>query len=319
MGDIINGFFDAMGWVLAFFYQLIPNYAIAIAMLTLVVMLVTTPVTLKGTKSMLQMQALQPEMKRIQTKYKDDREVMNQELMKFYQENGINPLGGCLPLLIQAPIFLVLFRLVQGLTRTAPDGVTFDPDHLPLDSEMYRNLAGSDTMTSFGIDLSRSASSVLGEGVTTFLPYLLLIAIVAVTSFYQQYQIRSRNPNAAQAPGAAVMKFLPLITVVFAWSFPAALVVYFVTSNLYRVGQQAYITKSLYGAEDSAGRKAQEAAAEARKAKQDSKQETQSTDPDAKNYTPAKGRPTPSREEARELAAKKAKAANRSKKKKKRR
>jgi YidC/Oxa1 family membrane protein insertase len=317
MGDIINGFFDAMGWVLAFFYGLVPNYAIAIALLTLAVMLVTTPVTLKGTKSMLQMQALQPEMKRIQTKYKDDRELMNQELMKFYQENSINPLGGCLPLLVQAPIFLVLFRLVQGLTRMADDGVTFDPDHLPLDSKMYQDLAGSTEMSSFGIDLSRSASSVLGDGITTFLPYLLLIAVVAVTSFYQQYQIRSRNPNAAQAPGAAVMKFLPLITVVFAWSFAAALVVYFVTSNLYRVGQQAYITKSLYGAEDSAGRKAQEAAAEARKAKQETTAEP--TDPDAKNFTPAKGRPTPSRDEAREQAAKKAKAANRSKKKKKRR
>ncbi|HUW04047.1 MAG TPA: YidC/Oxa1 family membrane protein insertase, partial [Acidimicrobiales bacterium] len=72
MGDIINGFFDAMGWLLSFFYDLIPNYAVAIALLTLTVMLITTPVTLKGTKSMLQMQTMQPEMKRIQTKYKDD-------------------------------------------------------------------------------------------------------------------------------------------------------------------------------------------------------------------------------------------------------
>jgi len=315
MGDIINGFFDAMGWLLSFFYDLIPNYAVAIALLTLTVMLITTPVTLKGTKSMLQMQTMQPEMKRIQTKYKDDREVMNQELMKFYQENGINPLGGCLPLLVQAPIFLVLFRLVQGLTKTAADG-TFDPDHLSTSSKMYQDLAGSTQMSSFGIDLSRSASSVMGEGVTTFLPYLLLIAVVAATSFYQQYQIRSRNPNADAAPGAAVMKFLPLITVLFAWSFPAALVIYFVTSNLYRVGQQAYITKSLYGHEESAGRKAQAAAEEARKLKKQSSAAV--ADPDAKNVTPAKGRPTPSRDEAREQA-KKAKGANRSKKKKKRR
>lgn len=315
MADIFNGFFNAMGSLLNVFYELIPNYAIAIALLTLAVMLVTTPVTLKGTKSMLQMQTLQPEMKRIQTKYKDDREVMNQELMKFYQENGINPLGGCLPLVIQAPIFIVLFRLVQGLTKVGADG-TFDPDHLSTSSKMYQDLSPVKQMSSFGIDLARSAASVTGEGLTTFLPYLLLIAIVAVTSFYQQYQIRSRNPQAAQAPGAAVMKFLPLLTVLFAWTFPAALVVYFVVSNLYRVGQQAYITKSLYGHEESAGRKAQAASEQARKEKLEGK--AAAVDPESKNYTPAKGRPTLSREEALEQA-RKAKNANRSKKKKRRR
>ena len=70
---------------------------------------------------MLQMQRLQPELKAIQTRYKDDRQKMNEELMAFYQENGINPLGGCLPLLVQLPVFLVLFRVVQGITRHATD------------------------------------------------------------------------------------------------------------------------------------------------------------------------------------------------------
>ena len=110
--------FDAIATVLAWFYSLIPNYAIAIALLTLTVMVLLTPLTLKGTKSMLQMQRLQPEMKKIQQQYKGDRQKLNEELMKFYQENKINPLGGCLPLLIQMPVFIVLYR-VRGLTRPA--------------------------------------------------------------------------------------------------------------------------------------------------------------------------------------------------------
>ena len=108
--------FDAIATVLAWFYSLIPNYAVAIALLTLTVMVLLTPLTLKGTKSMLQMQRLQPEMKKIQQQYKGDRQKLNEELMKFYQENKINPLGGCLPLLIQMPVFIVLYRVLRRLT-----------------------------------------------------------------------------------------------------------------------------------------------------------------------------------------------------------
>ena len=113
--------FDLIAQVLAFFYSLVPSYGVAIILLTLAVMIVVTPLTLKSTRSMLQMQRLQPELKAIQTRYKDDRQKMNEELMAFYQENGINPLGGCLPLLVQLPVFLVLFRVVQGITRHATD------------------------------------------------------------------------------------------------------------------------------------------------------------------------------------------------------
>ena len=99
-------FFAPLAKALAFFYSLVPNYAIAIALLTLTVMVVLTPLTLKGTRSMMMMQALQPEMKKLQAQYKDDRQKLNEELMKFYKENNINPLGGCLPLLIQMPVFI---------------------------------------------------------------------------------------------------------------------------------------------------------------------------------------------------------------------
>ena len=97
------------------------NYAFAIIVLTLLVMIIVTPLTLKGTRSMMVMQQLQPEMKKIQAQYKDDRQKLNEELLKFYKENNISPLGGCLPLLVQMPVFLVLYQVLRGLTRRASD------------------------------------------------------------------------------------------------------------------------------------------------------------------------------------------------------
>src|SRR5215471_8103516 len=122
-------FFAPFAEALAFFYKLVPNYGVAIALLTLAVMVVLTPLTLKGTRSMMQLQLLQPEMKKIQAQYKDDRQKLNEEMLKFYRENNINPLGGCLPLLIQLPIFLILYRVLRGLTDMGdcvrPDGTHF--------------------------------------------------------------------------------------------------------------------------------------------------------------------------------------------------
>src|SRR5690242_12455536 len=116
--------YDAIASLLNFFYELIPDYGAAIALLTLAVMLILTPLTLKGTRSMMMMQQLQPEMKKLQTQYKDDRQKLNEELMKFYKENNINPVGGCLPLLVQMPVFIVLYNVLRGLTQRVP---VFDP------------------------------------------------------------------------------------------------------------------------------------------------------------------------------------------------
>ena len=119
---MFDGVFELFAQTLSFFYDLVPNYAIAIVLLTLLVMVITTPFTLKGTRSMIQMQRLQPEMRRLQLKYKDDRQKLNEELMAFYKENNLNPLGGCLPLLLQAPVFIVLFNVIQRPDLGSPPG-----------------------------------------------------------------------------------------------------------------------------------------------------------------------------------------------------
>src|SRR5919202_1691964 len=103
--------FDAFARLLAWFYDLVPSYGVAIILLTVAVRLLLFPVTAKQAKSM---QA----MKRLQQKYKNDRQKLNEEMMKFYKEHQINPLAGCLPLLLQMPLFIILYRVIHGLTHT---------------------------------------------------------------------------------------------------------------------------------------------------------------------------------------------------------
>ena len=267
---MFDGLFEVIAKTLSVFYDLVPNYAIAIAMLTLVVMVVTTPFTLKGTRSMIQMQRLQPEMRRLQLKYKDDRQKLNEELMAFYKENQLNPLGGCLPLLLQAPIFFILYQVIQGLTRTPGGQDTFDPKYLDQGSKLFRELHGADSMVAFGVDLAESASKALSSGFVHGLPHVLMVAVVAVSSYYQQRQIQGRNPNAEIPPQQKMlMRLMPAMFVVFAFVSPAALVVYFVVSNLYRIGMQHYITRTLYHGDDSLGAQAHRAAAEAKQLKEE--------------------------------------------------
>lgn len=257
--------FEFIAQILNFFYELVPNYAVAIMLMTLLVMVITTPLTLKGTRSMIKMQLLQPELKRIQEKHKGgDRNEMNQELMAFYQENQLNPLGGCFPLLVQAPVFLILFRLIQGLTRRGADG-TFDPNYLDDASRLYQDLDTQTEMVAFGLDLSESTTQALGQSIIHGLPYLALILIMIGAQYVQQKQVTARGSAAAAMPQQQMLlKVMPAFFGVISIGFPAALVVYWVTSSVYRIGLQGYITKALYSGEDSLGKQATAAAAEAR-------------------------------------------------------
>jgi YidC/Oxa1 family membrane protein insertase len=283
--------FDLIATVLAFFYGLVHSYGLAIVLLTIAVMAVTSPLTYKGTKSMIQMQRLQPQMKAIQTKYRDDREKMNQEMLAFYKANNVNPVGGCLPMLIQIPVFLVLYRVVRGLTarvtdiglaggfsalnlhlgqtfESVPDRVPgateltretalgarpdfFNPSYISDTSELYKDLSHATEMKSWGIDLSESASKALSQGFGHALPYLALIAVVLVTGVIQQRQIQGRqaksgNTSPINSQQQMIMKIMPFFLPVFSFGVPAALVVYFIVSNLWRIGQQAFITRTLY-------------------------------------------------------------------------
>ena len=172
--------YDLIVKPLEFYYGLWPNYAGAIALLTLTIMIILLPLTLKGTRSMLAMQKLQPQMKAIQAKHRDDRQKMNEEMLKFYQENKINPMAGCLPLLLQMPVFFILYSTINGLVHRASFGTdmgaasayavngtdggvygnfgNFDPKYLDHASSLYEDLHATREMRSFGLDLAESAT-----------------------------------------------------------------------------------------------------------------------------------------------------------------
>jgi YidC/Oxa1 family membrane protein insertase len=287
--------FEGVSWLLAFFYEL-PilggSYGLAIILLTATVMIVLMPLTIKATRSTIKMTQLQPELRALQKKYKNgDKQELNQAMMALYQEHGVNPVGGCLPMLAQLPVFLVLFRVLQGLTRRvseAPyfalserahellnvslgDADNFDPHYLSRDSELFRDLTSSNHMDFGpfgGIDLSAHALDVVRDSLFQSIPYVLLILFVVGSSYFQQRQITARrgavpdNPTPQQQTQQQLMRILPLMSGVWSFLFPAGLVLYWATSNLFRIGQQAYITRSLYTG-DGPGVKAMEAEAKA--------------------------------------------------------
>ena len=279
--------FDLIANIMAFFYSVWPSYGASIVLLTVTVMVVFTPLTIKSTKSMLEMRRVQPEIKRVQAQYKDDRVKLNEEMMKLYQEHNINPLGGCLPMLFQLPVFFVMFQVLRGLTRrtsslgwatgnvgaqagvneatSAPGAVNdlvladapvqeFNPEYISTDSEMYKDLSESTTMDWLGIDLSQSASKMLGESFVEAIPYLIMILIVAVLGWWQQQQIQGRNVDAAQNPQQQMlMRIMPFFLPIISFTMQAALVVYFIASSLIRVGQQAWITHRVYAPIEAMG------------------------------------------------------------------
>ena len=322
---MLDPLFDVITAVLAWFYSLWPSYGMAIAFLTLTTTIAVTPLTLKFTRSTLQMQQHMPELKKIQSQYRGDRQAMNEATAAFYKEKGLNPVGCLLPMLVQAPIFLVMFRVVDGLTRrtteigtqigftsrrysdTAFEAVpeygqtpiargelAFDPDFLSRDTDLYGDLSGNFEMVSWGVDLSRSASDALSDGIVDVLPYFLMILIVLVTSLLQQRQIQGRQSQAAMPPQQQMMmKLIPYMLPVFSYVMPGAVVVYFIISNMVRIAQQAYITRSFYRGEDSLGaRVAKQRAVAADEAPTEPEAKQRS----AKSITEKKGAPTPKRD-----------------------
>ena len=239
--------FDALAAALAFFYDVWPDFGGAIILFTLAIMLVLSPLSIKSTRSMIKMQRVQPEMKRLQAQYKGDREALNREMMAFYQANNINPFSSCLPMLLQMPVFFVLYQVLSGLTRRR-DGV-FDPKYLDQESALYEALEGGRKMMSFGIDLSRSALTTLQDnGMMDAFPYFVMIALVAGSAWYQQRQIAGRNSGVAVNPQQQMItKIIPFVFVPITLSIPAGVVIYFVVSNLVRIGQQALVTKLEFG------------------------------------------------------------------------
>jgi YidC/Oxa1 family membrane protein insertase len=302
--------FELPAWLLAWFYSITHNYAISIALIALVVMLIITPLTLKSTKGMLEMQRLAPEMRKLQQQHRNDRQKLNEEMMKLYQEHKVNPMASCLPLVAQMPVFIIMFRILHGLTyrpveaagpivraiyvgagQTAPQELGFVPRYISHTSDLYRDLFNQDlsgggrpTMKSFGLDLAMSPAQALGDGLGKGLIYALLVVVLAGLYFLQQRMVAARaavSPTMS-ASQQKLMQYLPVVFAIFQVFFLAGLIIYYAAQAILRIVQQSYITRRFYGHDESLGRQAQRASESAR--------ELAKADKDANGDVPAGGK-----------------------------
>ena len=199
--------------ILTFWHDLVGgSWGWAIILLTFTIRILILPLTFKSVKSMQKLQLLQPEMKKIQERYKDDKQRMNQEMMKFYQENKVNPLGSCLPLLLQIPFFIALFELLRSESFQA-------------------DIAGN---AAFG-PIDNLAEPLTGQPVVLAFMIVLYVGTQLIATM-----ITSIGGDKTQQ---RIMMALPFVFVVFIINFEAGLIVYWITTNVWTIGQQLVVRK----------------------------------------------------------------------------
>jgi YidC/Oxa1 family membrane protein insertase len=242
ISSIFQPVFSLFGWLMAFFYGIIPNYAFAIVMLTIVIMGVLTPFTVKSTKSMMAMQKIQPEMKKLQVKYKgpENRQALNEEMMKLYKEHGVNPIGGCLPMLLQAPFLFILYSVIKGLSNEVlvNGKLVAQPRYIPSHGKMHDAivLAGGH-IKSFGMDLSLKPFSAHGS-TGAAIPFFVFVAIAVGLQYFQMAQMTNRNKKtgvSVPSQQQTLQKIMPILFAYFYMVIPAAVVLYMIISTVIRI------------------------------------------------------------------------------------
>jgi YidC/Oxa1 family membrane protein insertase len=216
MEDVLRPLIDASEAILRFWHDVIGDFegswGVAIILMTFTIRIAILPLTFKGVKSMQRLQQLQPEMKRIQERYKDDRQRMNQEIMRFYQEEKVNPLGSCMPLLLQIPFFIALFYLLRS-------------------DSFQRDIEGNEGFL-FIPDL---ADTVTDKPV--------ILAVLIVLYVVTQLGASAVTAISADPMQRRIMFALPFVFVIFIINFEAGLIVYWITTNVWTVGQQLLVRK----------------------------------------------------------------------------
>jgi len=198
--------------VVRFFHKLVPNWGIAIILLTIFIKIIFFPLTYSSTKSMAKMAELQPKVKAIRAKYKKaksdiaQRKAMNEEMMGLYKEHGVNPAGGCLPLLIQLPVFWGVFRMLV---------VSVDFRHAPF-ALWITDLSVKD-------------------------PYYVTPVLMGITQFISQ----KMTPTSADPSQAKMMLIMPFVMTIFFMNFQSGLVLYWLTTNVLQIGQQAIMNRMM--------------------------------------------------------------------------
>jgi YidC/Oxa1 family membrane protein insertase len=245
MGQLFDTLKTFLGSALSFFFDLMSpplspgaGLGLSIILLTISINVLVFPLTLKQTRATRAFTEIQPKIKKIQAEFKDDPQEMQRRLLEAQKEAGATP-GGCLlPLLIQMPIWFALFQLLNTPL-----------DYVPAGSGLAAAVADT-TATFLGMHLTESPAEAWGQtaalGFLYAVPYLLLIAFMVATQYIQQWHAtygQTRPDQRGAGAQQAVTRILPLFIGFISWNFPAGLVLYWTTSNLFRLGQQVLIFK----------------------------------------------------------------------------
>lgn len=212
-------FINFMTSILAGIESFCGDWGLAVIILTIIIRLLIMPLMTKSTKSSAKMQALQPKMMEIQERYQDDPQRMQEEMQKFYAENKFNPMGGCLPIIIQMPVFFALFTVAKNV---------------PADASFYGILPSISISTS-------DAISQLGWG-GAFV-YVLFVAAFGVLTLIPMI-MNMKNTPAEQKNQQLIMGIVMAVMMVwFGWSVPAAVLLYYDASAVWQVAQQKFVTQ----------------------------------------------------------------------------
>jgi YidC/Oxa1 family membrane protein insertase len=234
---------DLMLGVLEFFRKLTGSYGIAIILLTIIVRLLLYPLSQKQMVSMARMQKLQPRMKMLQEKYADNKEKLNEEMMRLYKENNVNPMAGCLPLLVQLPIMIVLFQVLMHYEVAANAAFL----GVQLEHSVFYGLA-----TAMNVTLAEGATAGISDvfrGITSnpaglvnfgmYLPGLILTGVICFMTWFQQ-----KMSGATDNPQMATMNIImPIFMAFMCLGLPGGVAVYWGTSSLIGIVQQWVISK----------------------------------------------------------------------------
>ncbi len=217
---IIGWLANILRFFLDFFYRLIPNYGVAIILLTVLIKILFFPLTQKSFESTSKMSMLGPKIEEIKKKYQGKPEKLNQEMMALYRKEGVNPVGGCLPLLLQMPIFFALFELLNN---------AFDLRGAPFISPWIGDLSAPESFLPFGFTLP-----LLNWDELRILPFVMLGTTLLQSRI-------SQNPSAMQPQMKMMMYAMPIFFFFILYSMPSGLVIYWTMQNVLSIAQQLYI------------------------------------------------------------------------------
>ena len=248
MDSILNPLYIAVSWVIVTIHNLLTpifgtdsgvSWSLAIIGLVIIIRIILIPLFVKQIKSQRALTALQPHMKEIQKKYKDDRQKQSEEMMKLYKEHKTNPLASCFPILAQAPIFFALFTVLNGIGRNPPvrRGVFTQEDVVSAAQAKF-----------FGAPISQT---FLGSDITTVkIVTVILIAFMSATTFTTQRQLMMKgmpkmdSSNNMMLQQQKIMLYaFPVIFAITGVNFPVGVLIYWSTTNLWTWGQQYYVIK----------------------------------------------------------------------------